>query len=167
MLNQNQLKEILHYEEDTGKFIWKISKKGTKGIGKEAGTLTAKGYIDVCINGKKYGLHRLAFIYMENCIPRCVDHINGNKSDNRWVNLREATYTQNGYNYKGTGSSTGFRNVYFDPRGQKKYFVRLVVEGKKLNFGYYDTPEEASEIALQKRIELHGTYCYELSQNTG
>ena len=39
-LNQNQLKEILHYEEDTGKFIWKISKKGTKGIGKEAGKLS-------------------------------------------------------------------------------------------------------------------------------
>lgn len=147
--------KYLRYEENTGIFYWKISVKGSKGIGKEAGTITKKGYKDVCIEGKKYGLHRVAFILKTGKAPACVDHINGIKSDNRWCNLREATYNQNGYNYKGTGSNTGFKNVYYDPRGvEKKYFVAVVVNGKRISGGYFSTPEEASLKAKHLR-ELH------------
>lgn len=152
------VKELLDYNECTGKFYWKKSVKGSKGIGKEAGTLTRKGYVDVCIKGKKYGLHRLAFLLKTGCIPKCVDHINGIKNDNRWCNLREATYNQNGYNYKGTGSKTGYKNVYYDSRGNKKFFVIVVSDGKKIRGGYFSTPEEAREKAIELRTLYHKAF---------
>jgi hypothetical protein len=160
MITQDEVKQLFEYNLDTGVFLWRVSRKGSKGKGKEAGTVAQNGYRDVCIDGKKYGLHRLAFMYVTGDLPRCVDHINGIKSDNRWINLRSATYNQNGYNYAGTGSKTGFKNVYYDPRGQKKYFVALVVNGVRKSFGYYQTPEEASEIATKQRVVHHQEYAH-------
>lgn len=160
MLTQEYVKELFDYNQDTGIFTWKISKKGSKGKGNKAGTITHKGYVDVCVDGKKYGLHRLAFLWMDGVVPNCVDHINGNKSDNSWKNLRPATYSENGYNYKGIGSSTGFRNVYYDPRGKSKYFVILVKDGVRKNIGYFLTVEEANEAAITARKEYHGEFAW-------
>ena len=160
-LTQKTIKNLLEYDEYTGIFTWKVSRKGTKGINSQAGTVTTKGYVDVCIDGKKYGLHRLAFLFKTGDIPTCVDHRNGVKSDNRWENLRPATYSENGYNYKGTGSATGFKNVYYDPRGIKKYFVVLVVDGRRKSFGYFHTPEEASAVAKQARTVYHKDFSHD------
>lgn len=165
MLTQEELKQYLHYNPETGIFTWVKSVKGSRGKGKEAGTLTRKGYVDVSIAGKKYGLHRLAFLYMTGEIPHNVDHINNVKNDNRWCNLRAATVTQNSYNYKGTGSSTGYRNVYYDPRGVKKFFVVIVANKVVHKLGYFMTPEEANEVAKSKRKELHGEFAYEATMD--
>lgn len=160
-ITRNQLKNILAYDPNTGVFTWNIGVKGSKGKGKEAGTITTKGYRDVCIYGRKYGLHRLAFLFMLGEVPTCVDHINGIKSDNRWNNLRPATYSQNGYNYKGTGTKTGFKNVYYDPRGNKKFMVAIVVDGKRKSLGYYHTADEAAIIAKQARNKYHGAFSHD------
>lgn len=157
-MEKEYLEKLLDYNEDSGIFTWKVSVKGTKGKGKEAGTLTNKGYKDVCIKGKKYGLHRLAFLLKKGYIPKCVDHVNGVKSDNRWVNLREASYSQNGYNYEGTGSKTGYKNVYYDPRGRKNYFVAITTNKKRKTYGYYYTVKEADEVACELRKLLHGEF---------
>lgn len=155
MITLDKLKEILEYNKETGKFTWKVSVKGSKGKGKVAGTVTNKGYIDICIKGKKYGAHRLAMLFANGEIPSCVDHINGVKSDNRLENLRPATHSENGYNYKGTGSNTGYKNVYFDARGKKHFFIAIVTNGVRKSYGYFDTAEEASKVATQLRNELH------------
>lgn len=154
-MTQDEIKEYLDYNKETGSFVWKVSIKGSRGIGKEAGTLTAKGYKDVCIKGKKYGLHRLAFLFEEGVVPKCVDHKNGRKADNRWCNLRAATYSENGYNYRGTGSKTGFKNVYYDARGNKKFLVAITTDKKRKTYGYFMTPEEANEEAKRLRVLLH------------
>lgn len=153
---------LLSYDKETGIFTWKVKRKGTSGFGKEAGTITTKGYRDVCINGKKYGLHRVAFIMMGFEIPENVDHINGCKSDNRWDNLRSASVRQNAFNYKGTGSLSGYKNVYYDPRGVKKPWFSVVTDafGKKIRLGYFETPEAANEVASLKRKELHGEFYF-------
>ena len=158
MLTQERLKQLLTYFPETGLFIWNIPVKGTRGKGKEAGTRTKKGYVDVCIEGKKYGLHRLAFLYMLNTLPLCVDHKNTLKWDNRWENLRPATYETNGYNYGGRETHSGVRNVYYDPRGKSKYFVFLKVGGKKHHYGFFQTIEEAALVANNARRELHGEF---------
>ena len=106
LLTQNTLKQYLLYDPDAGDFIWIKPVKGTKGIGKKAGTVTSKGYVDVCFKGKKYGLHRLAFLYKTGEIPDMVDHINRDKSDNRWVNLRKCNYRENALNTKITRSKS-------------------------------------------------------------
>lgn len=159
MITQDELKAILEYSTETGDFKWKIPRKGSKGQHIPAGTLTNKGYKDVCINGKKYGLHRLAFLYMLGYMPTAVDHINGVKSDNRWANLRPATVRENSFNYKGGDSISKYRNVYYDPRGNKKWFVRITTsEGVKMNLGYFMTAEEANEVASEAREKHHGEY---------
>lgn len=159
MLTQEKLKSILLYDSDTGDFIWIKSIKGTRGIGKKAGTVTNKGYVDVCINGKKYGLHRLAFLYKTGSIPKTVDHINGIKSDNRWDNLRECSLIENALNSPIVRSKSGFKNVYHDPRGVKKWAVVVFdVKGNKHCIGYYLTPEEGNVAAIAARERLQGEF---------
>ena len=159
LLTQNTLKQYLLYDPDTGDFIWIKPVKGTKGIGKKAGTVTSKGYVDVCFKGKKYGLHRLAFLYKTGEIPDMVDHINGDKSDNRWVNLRKCNYRENALNTKITRSKSGFKNVYYDPRGNKKWFVVVFDSlGTKHFIGYFLTPEEGNNAATAARERLQGEF---------
>lgn len=161
-MDKNRIKECLEYNPDTGEFFWKISKKGSSGKGSNPGTLTKKGYVDVCIDGRKYGLHRIAFVLMDKELPENVDHKNGIKSDNRWCNLRPASVRENSFNYKGTGSLSKYKNVYFDPRGKKKWFVRVTdLSGKKISCGYFFTAEEANEEAKKQRKILHGDFYFE------
>jgi len=162
MITQELVKKLFDYNPETGDFIWKISRKGSLGIGKKAGTKTHKGYVDVCISGKKYGLHRIAFLYMNGEIPLCVDHINGDKSDNRWNNLRPANYSQNGYNYKGRGTISGFKNVYIDKRYPENFFVQLIINGKQERIGTYKTAEEANLVAIEMRKKTQGEFANHL-----
>jgi hypothetical protein len=158
-MNQETVKALFTYNPDTGVFTWNVSVKGSKGKGKQAGTVTHKGYVDVCVSGKKYGLHRLAFLWMTGSIPSNVDHINGVKSDNRWCNLRSATIRENSFNCEKRNAVSGYRNVYFDKRGIKKWFVAVFDKhGKRHHFGYFMTPEEANEVAEKARKELHGEF---------
>lgn len=162
-MNQLQLKTLLHYNPETGNFTWIAKRKGSKGINKPAGTLTNKGYIDICIDGVKYGAHRLAFLYMLNDCPLFVDHIDTVKSNNVWSNLRPASLRENAFNFKGGENQSKFRNVYYDPRGKKKWFVRITdITGAKISLGYYDTPEEANEVATKARKEHHGDFYYQI-----
>lgn len=160
----DHIKDYLTYNESTGEFVWKISVKGTRGIGKQAGTLTNKGYMDVCIRGKKYGLHRVAFYFKIGKMPSNVDHINGIKSDNRWCNLRPASIRENAFNTNKRSPKSGFKNVYYDKRGVKKWFVVVFdSQGKKQHLGYFLTPEEANTIAVKARKEFHGDFYKEIT----
>lgn len=163
-ITQDELKELLDYDIETGIFTWKVSVKGTKGKGKPAGTTTAKGYVDVCIKSKKYGLHRLAFLYMTGMVPDNVDHKNGNKADNSWANLRPATVRENAFNYKGWGTKSGYKNVYFDKRGNKQWWSRIIGKnGERIDLGYFHTPEEANEAAVAARKLHHGEFYHDCS----
>ena len=95
-LTQEELKELLHYDPDTGVFTWKKGRQGRIKKGGIAGNEDQSGYCKIVVKGKRYGAHRLAFLYMEGYFPEHqVDHINRDRGDNRWVNLREATHTCN------------------------------------------------------------------------
>ena len=98
MISQEKLKEYLQYDQITGDFTW--IKKPTKSmaIGTIAGCLGSHGYLRININFKTYQAHRLAFLYMTGFMPEQVDHINHNRGDNRWVNLRGANNSINSKN---------------------------------------------------------------------
>jgi hypothetical protein len=157
-LTQEEVQKLFDYNFITGIFSWKVSVKGTKGNGKKAGTITHAGYDDVCIRGKKYGLHRIAFLYMEGAVPANVDHVNNIKSCNAWHNLREASISQNSFNCAGRGTKSGYKNVIYDPRGRKKWTASIIVKKKRISLGYFMTPEEANEAAIEARNKHHGEF---------
>lgn len=101
MLTQKQLKEVLHYCPDSGVFTWKVSKHNRVKLGAIAGSIDAHGYRVIRVSLEIYKSHRLAFLYQNGNLPKNqVDHINGNKSDNRIKNLRQVSNKENAKNQK-------------------------------------------------------------------
>ena len=95
-LTQAKLKFILSYSPLTGVFIWNVSKSGNNGIGSVAGNISSQGYRVITVNGKEYRAARLAFLYMEGYFPEYeVDHVNRNKSDDMWKNLKHVSHSCN------------------------------------------------------------------------
>jgi len=145
MINIDELKSLLTYCPQTGKFNWNYSRSGSGKVYKEAGHITEKGYRRIRILGKNYFAQRLAWFYMTGEWPPegfQVDHINSKRSDNRWCNLRLLTPEQNCRScYSQINNTTGFKGV--TKRGNK-YGANLYHHGKLEYLGLFDSAEEAS-----------------------
>jgi hypothetical protein len=140
MVTQERLKELLHYNPDTGVFTRRVSVARGGKAGDTVGTVQKKGYVVIKIDGKVYYAHRLAWLYMTGEWPANeIDHKNLDKSFNAWGNLREATSSQNAANRLGW-SATGFKGVAKSGSG---YRAEIQVNGKRRNLGSFRTPEEA------------------------
>ena len=154
-LSQDVLKENLHYNPINGVFTRKIANCNKIKVGDVAGCIDDKGYIVIRVNGKSYQAHRLAWLYMTGKMPiNFIDHENGNPSDNRFCNLREATNRQNLENMTKPqeNNKSGFLGVSFKKRNQK-YCAQIVVDGKVKYLGLFTAPEEAHQAYLEaKRI---------------
>lgn len=153
-LTQEILKKHLVYNPNTGI----LTRKST---GKPVGHLNNReGYsaIRIGLLGSDYLAHRLAFLYMTGHIPKCIDHINNDPTDNRWVNLREATVYQNQYNSKRRVDNTSSVKGVNWHKGQQKWVARLSYKGKRISVGSFSTLEEAEEALKAKRKTLHGQY---------
>ncbi len=99
-INQIYLQSILLYNPETGAFFWRKKRLGILKT-RRAGSFYSNGYRRICIDYTVYLEHRLAFLYMTGEFPENhVDHIDGNRANNKWVNLREATPVINGKNQK-------------------------------------------------------------------
>lgn len=156
-LTQARLKELLHYEPSTGVFTWLVNRTNGVKAGDRPG-FDVNGYRGVFIDNVMYKLHRLAFLYMEGAFPVAyVDHMNCDKADNRWTNLREATNSQNQHNRGKIYSSTGCKNVTFVPQ-RNKYQVGIRVNKKSIFFGYFDDLEFADLVATEAREKYHGEF---------
>ena len=129
--------------------------------GKEAGTIGVKGYRCIMVDRVIYKAHRLAFLHMTGSLPPddlMVDHINGNKSDNRWSNLRLATNGQNKANggaYK--SSKSGIRGVLFHKK-MNKWQVDCSVNKVRHFIGTFDTLLDAACARITFAKLHHGEY---------
>ncbi|MCY0910856.1 HNH endonuclease [Massilia antarctica] len=152
--SQEYLKSILSYCEDTGRFTWLVS-RGRVSAGTIAGTLIDRGYVSVFIDGEKYRAHRLAWVYMIGREPADqIDHINGDRSDNRFRNLREATRSENSQNMAvKRKSKTGILGVDLASTG--KFVARIGVDGRQRHLGTHDTKEGAHAAYLAEKAVLH------------
>lgn len=129
--------------------MWiKTSKYSNKNIGDKAGHKSKNtGYISITIDRKFNAAHRLAFLYMTGSYPNdCVDHINRDRADNRWVNLRDVTNAENRKNCcLSVKNKSGVSGVYIDkPSG--KWEVKFGYNKVKRYFGRYKTLEEAIQV---------------------
>jgi len=159
-LTQARLKEILHYDPETGLWVWLVdaNRRWAK-AGSIAGKL-CKGAIIITFKGRGYFAHRLAFLYMTGKWPKDeVDHRDLDASNNRWKNLREATHAQNMRNVRLKSNVTGFKGVYvYKHKGGKKFFSQIMFEGVVHWLGIYDTSGEASLAYTKAAQELHGDF---------
>lgn len=156
-IDQTTLKSLLDYDEFTGLFTWKIKTKNGFPPGSIAGGISNYGYRVICIDYIVYSAHRLAFIWMIGEAPLVVDHKNGDKSDNRWVNLRAATNTSNRLNTKARSSNRlGIKGVSLLPSG--KYSARVTPITGPLISRNFETVEEAIEFVEKHRRIEHGDF---------
>lgn len=157
MLTQEELKRILHYDPGTGAFTWLITPSTRKYKGDKAGT-PHEGYNRIYYKRHPYYAHRLAFLYMTGKLPIAdVDHINGDRGDDSWINLREATRSLNASNRKSAykNSESGLLGVSPLHGGSKPWRATILVEGKKLHLGCFDSKEEAHAYYLEAKRRLH------------
>ena len=154
MITQDELKKLLSYDPETGVFTRIISNR-TDRIGKQPGASNSKGHIQIRLNGKLYVAHRLAWLYQYGKFPEHqIDHINGNKSDNRIENLRQATNKQNQENVPlQINNTSGYRGVSYDKR-YKKFRAYVCHNLHNQTIGFFDTAEKAAIAAKDARDRL-------------
>lgn len=158
MITQKKIKEVMKYESETGNFIW-IRPVHRKCIGQVAGSLKMRGEIEIKISGKAYSAHRLVWLYLFGYLPvEYIDHINGNRADNRIVNLRVATNSQNQAN-RGLHSTntSGFRGVCWNKKSSK-WQAGIKVKGKSFHLGMFENPTDASNAYKAAAEKYFGEY---------
>ena len=128
-------------------------------IGQIAGSVhKASGYIHVKINTKAHKAHRLVFLYHYGYLPECVDHIDGDKANNRIENLRAATKEENCRNQKiRSTNKSGCKGVKW-VKCKNKWQVEVCRNYKQINFGYYEDLELASLVAIEATELIHGRF---------
>lgn len=150
-LTPEYLREILHYEPETGVFRWKISPSNSVKVGCEAGR-KCNHYIQIRICNKVYYAHRLAWFYTHGHWPNgMIDHINLIKNDNRISNLRDVTAAVNSQNNLPRKENPG---TYYDAR-HNKWNARIAANGKRVSLGYFPSAELALEAYLEAKAKLH------------
>lgn len=160
-LTAQRLRELITYTPETGTFT-RISKTCANAnrlpLGLIPGSPSDNGYIRIGVNGSRYFAHRLAVLYMTGEWPtHDVDHINRDRTDNRWCNLRSATRSENMQNivlYKPTKS--GIKGVHWNER-KRKWHVRFKVHKQVIHVGYFDSLEDASN-AYDNEVSKHHTH---------
>ena len=177
------VKELLYYNPNTGKLFWRerpskyfknevdARKWNTRYAGKEAFICKEKDYhlkhVKIkrkigAIFDKKYSAHRVIWLYYYGCWPKDqIDHINHDPTDNRIINLREASNTENQKNRTlNKNSKTGYTGVSWYEK-ENKYRARIKINRKEIHLGSYDSLEEAVEARELANINynFHPNHC--------
>ncbi|MDO9402073.1 MAG: HNH endonuclease signature motif containing protein [Polaromonas sp.] len=146
-------------DEATGALLWRVDGPYKRLAGKPAGKTDRQGYVRVMFNRRAHMAHRIVWMLVTKQKPSAViDHINGVKSDNRIVNLREATTQVNNQNRRtpSRNNTTGFLGVSRATNCTHKPFVaQIKLDGKKRVLGYFATAEQAHFAYVAAKRELH------------
>lgn len=153
MLTADRLRDLLDYNSETGIFRWKVRVARRVRVGDIAGSAD-NGYREIRIDYTAYRAHRLAWLYAHGVWPKEIDHINGVMDDNRLLNLRDATKSENQQNQRRAQSNnkTGLLGVSLR-RG--KFQAQIMASGKNLHLGYFATAELAHAAYVQAKRRLH------------
>jgi len=157
---QQLLREHFDYNPWTGVLSWRIQ-TGKMKPGKQAGSQPKAGdrthYPSVRLHDRIMLMHRVIYKWMTGEDPEYIDHINQNKSDNRWANIRSCTQAQNNANIKRQASASGYKCVYPNCTGTR-WVAQITNGGKRRHIGTYDTPEEASAAYMVEARKAWGEF---------
>lgn len=154
-IGQQELKQLLDYDSITGVFTWTSRKSNRITVGSIAGNVHKYGYRKIRINGKSYMAHRLAVLYMTGAWPEIeVDHINGTKDDNAYVNLRCVTLSTNRQNVHAPRKHSVSQLMGVRKRGNK-WYAAITIDGKYKQIGVYDNAGMAHQAYLVTKRAVH------------
>ena len=152
-----KIHKALSYDAISGVFKWRIKRTNNVNIGAIAGTRTIKGYCQITILSRRYYAHRLAWLYVKGHFPsNQIDHIDGDKFNNKFSNLQEVTNRGNQENLKRAKSNNisgllGVRKV----TNSNKFCAQIIVKGKPLHLGVFDRAKDAHEAYIKNKRKLH------------
>lgn len=173
-LTQEEVRELIKFDYETGRAFynerdikwfqnkkqraqWACNRWNSNWAGKEITYINADGYVMVGLLGKRIYLHRLIWLREYGEWPDQVDHINGNRSDNRLCNLRNVTNQENSRNSKRNKNNTsGQTGVYFNKRANKWQSYIYDREGNSIYLGLFERFEDA--VAVRKAAEIKYGY---------
>lgn len=158
MLTQEYLKSVLNYDKESGIFIWIKSPASNVKTGDIAGCKNNRGYLQIYVRNKLYLSHRLAWFYIYGDWPKNqIDHINGIRTDNRFVNLRDVTNRENQENRKNKSKGDLPIGVHLR-RDTGKYCSQITINGKVRTLGSFKTIELAHKAYIECKLKNHNGY---------
>jgi hypothetical protein len=159
-LTASYLREALHYDSETGVFTWKSPRPKVR-VGNVAGKIGTHGYRRICLNYKLYEAHRLAWLYVTGVWPSAeIDHINHDRLDNSFANLRCASRTENlGNKSRQSNNKSGVKGVWYEKRRNK--WIAEIRRGKtRLLLGQFDEINHAADAYRAAAKKLYGDYAH-------
>lgn len=150
------LRELLHYEPETGVFTWRVSTSNRAIAGKQAGGLKSNGYVQIGLYTKRYHAHRLAWLYVYGSWPPDeLDHINRCRADNRITNLRLASRPENNQNLGlSKRNSSGHIGVCWK-RVTGRWQARIMRDYQEVHLGYFGNVSDAVAARKAAEAEYH------------
>lgn len=152
-----ELRTLLDYSPDTGLFAWRM-KRGRMMVGSNAGhAKQSDGYIYIFLKRRLYLAHRLAWLHIHGAWPLAeIDHVNGNKSDNRLCNLRDVSRNVNAQNVRSAlaRKSPGLLGTSYN-KARRKWVASVKMNGKNHHLGTFTTTDEAHAAYLSAKRKIH------------
>ncbi len=157
-LTPDRLRKLLDYDTATGRFVWRVTRQCRR-VGDCAGCVENNGYMRIRVDGQRHMAHRLAFMHVYGrCPSGQIDHIDGDRTNNRIDNLREASPSENIANTGRLRTNTsGLKGAFFK-RETARWFAKIVKNGRSRHLGYFATAEEAHAAYVAEAQRLHGSF---------
>ena len=155
------IRRTVSYEWDTGKFYSRVNNSNVK-VGDElTGTVKECGHVRISVNNKGILAHRLAYILMDKEVPEFIDHKDQDPTNNKWSNLRAATFQQNQWNTgKRTTNTSGYKNVS-KVKNKERWTVSVTTPNGRKYIGSFKCPELANEAAITARKKYQGEFYHD------
>lgn len=153
-LDADRLRLLVSYDPETGEFR-RIVRAGARPAGSLAGTRTKRGYVQIGACGAFHLAHRLAWLWTHGEWPASdIDHLNGDKSDNRIANLRAVTKSENMQNFRAARKDSTSGLLGTSP-SKGKWQAKIQVDGKTRHLGTFSTAEDAHRAYVSAKRDLH------------
>lgn len=159
-ISHEKLLELFDYDAETGELVRRCNVRGLgpNRIGGRPRFEGPNGYAAIGADSLKYLYHRLVWFWHHNEWPEVIDHVDGDKQNNRIENLRACTQSQNLCNAQiPSDNKSGFKGVSWSSSANK-WRARCGLHKVQHNLGVFDTREEAAEAVRAFRSGLHGAY---------
>lgn len=157
-LTAKRLRELCAYDPATGAFTWRRSKGAAPAGSPVGGKHRSKGYGDAVVDGERHATHRMIWLYAHGRWPKGeIDHINGDRSDNRLANLRDVSGAVNRQNQR-AATSKNLKSKLIGAHWNKRYRVwrsHIHAGGKPIYLGQFASAEEAHAAYVTAKRKLH------------